>query len=124
MGTLIAWVISMGVPQKIAKPLIFVIGLIMAAGLLFGLKSCYDNSVVEKARVEGNAKVQTNTNAANEKSSDQRATDTARQQIEQQEVKEAIEDAKANGRDPRAAYYECIRLQQQARKAGRPAPAC
>lgn len=54
----------------------------------------------------------------------ERLNDAVRSEKESGELKEAIDDAKAKGADPRAAFYQCVLLQQAARKAGRPAPEC
>lgn len=78
----------------------------------------------DKSRLEGNVDALEDKSKADEQASETRRDDDARLNREQRELEKVIEDAESNGIDPRRAYYECISLQQAARKAGRPAPAC
>lgn len=112
------------VGPKFAKP--FVIGglIIFAALALWGLKSCYDSSVIENARNRGNVEALELKAKADETAARARVQDQARATTEAAELKETIDEAVAEGRSPRAAYYECIRRQQAARATGQPAPAC
>lgn len=105
-----------------------IIALVVVGLVLLGIAGCvaksrYDASVVDRARIEDNAKAIEGRASADAKAGNTRQGDALRAQAEQREVKEAIE----NAQDPaaaRRAYYLCVRLQQSARAAGRPAPAC
>lgn len=81
-------------------------------------------SNADRARLKGNVKALEKKNKADAGAATSRVQDATRTVIEERELKEAIDEAKSQGRDPRAAYYECVRVQQRARKAGNPAPAC
>jgi hypothetical protein len=55
---------------------------------------------------------------------DERSTDVTRVRRETDELKETVDEASSEGRDPRAAYYACVQLQQSARAANKPVPSC
>jgi hypothetical protein len=120
----VTWALKAGVPQKFARPLVWILLIAMAVGGLLLIKSCYDDSVVEEARIEENAKAIEGKAEADVEAAVKRAEDQSRRATEEAEIKEVIDNAKADGRDVRAAYYRCVGLQQAARKAHRPAPAC
>ena len=110
-------------PRFAAAAVYAVLAIVLVGGFV-GLKSCYDSGVVDRARSKSNEKVIKTTGAANSNAAEARAGDQVRTASEQAQVEKAISDAKHEGRDPRAAYYDCVRLQQQARAAGDPTPTC
>jgi hypothetical protein len=112
------------VGPRFAAPLVYGALILFAALSLWGLKPCYDSSVIENARQADNAEALRLKARADEKAAQTRGRDQARAQTEAEQLKETVDEAVEQGRDPRAAYYECIRMQQSARAANRATPAC
>jgi hypothetical protein len=110
--------------SKFAAPLIYAAALLFAVGGFFGLKALYDHSVIKSHDAKQDAANSKADRKADTKAADQRRVDDARVTTETQEVNNAISQAKRSGADPRAAYYECVRLQQSARAAKRVVPTC
>jgi hypothetical protein len=100
---------------------------IAAVALLLLLTYCEGKrsqaAIDAKARLEGNVKAQDEKAKADEQSSTRRRTDDRRLDQEATQLKEVQTDAH-NPTDARLARHRCIRLQQQARAAGRAAPDC
>ena len=104
------------------------IALVVLALVVLGIGGCvaknaYDESVVEDARLEGNNQALADAAEADATAAAGRVSDAVRAAEEVEQLQEAIEDAP----DPVAArreFYRCVRLQQAARAAGQPAPAC
>lgn len=84
----------------------------------------HDRRVIKNYTNAQGAKTAKADRKADNTAAEQRRVDDKRSIDEAQEVKEAINEAKAEGRDPRAAYYECVRLQQSARREHKPSPNC
>ena len=101
------------------------VALVVLLGLLlWGAKAAYDSSIIrehdnERAAIETEANRKADAKAATE-----RRADDDRAAVEATQIERTISNATAKGHDPRAAYYECVRLQQAARRDGRGAPAC
>ena len=100
------------------------LALVVALGLLlWGAKAAYDSSLIrshdnEKAAIETDAN-----RKADAKAGVERRADDTRAAAEAAEIREVINEAP----DPaaaRRAYYECVGLQQAARRDGRQPPAC
>ena len=98
------------------------VGLILLLTYCEGKKS--GRAGADLAREQGNVEALENKGKADTKAGETRTTDAVRAQVERQELEETVDEARSEGRDPRAAYYECVRLQQQARAGRRPAPTC
>ena len=98
------------------------VGLILLLTYCEGKKS--GRAGADQAREQGNVEALENKGKADTKAGETRTTDAVRAQVERQELEETVNEARSEGRDPRAAYYECVRLQQQARAGRRPAPTC
>jgi hypothetical protein len=121
---LIGLALKAGIPAKYAKVAVFVVLAIAAVAAFALLKSCYDNSIIDAHDNKREATIAKEDRKADATAAVERRADDARLTKESQEVKEAINEARSEGRDPRAAYYECIRLQQQARARNQPSPDC
>jgi hypothetical protein len=124
----VTWLIGLalkaGIPLRFAKGA--VIGILIVA-LVVGLgvgKCAYDKSIIEEHDAEREATIAKDDKKADNNAAVQRRVDDARVTSEKEEIKDAIAEAQATGSDPRAAYYHCIALQQQARKRGQPSPNC
>ena len=98
------------------------VGLILLLTYCEGKKS--GRAGADLAREQGNVEALENKGKADTKAGETRTTDAVRAQVERQDLEETVNEARSEGRDPRAAYYECVRLQQQARAGRRPAPTC
>jgi uncharacterized membrane protein YhiD involved in acid resistance len=120
MPWLIARVIALGVPAKLAKPILAVIAALLLIGALWGLKSLHDRRVISQHE----AKQEASTAKADNHAADQRRTDDARSTQEAQQIKEAVNEAGSDPAARRAAYYRCVSAQQSARRAGKPSPDC
>lgn len=124
IGLIAGWFVKAGLGAQNARRAAIgalIIVVIVAAILLW---QCVKASIIETHDLKQNEKVITNTAAANSNAANERAVDKTRVAAEKRETQEAIDHAKANGRDPRAAYYACVQLQQRARQAGGPTPDC
>ena len=112
------------IPERFRKLAAIATLVVVAIGLFFIGKALYDRSVIKKHDAERNAKIEKANRKADATAGEQRRVDDKRAQTEAQEVKEAVNEARQQGRDPRAAYYECVRLQQAARASRQPSPDC
>lgn len=124
MTWLIALALKAGIPQKYAK---FAVVAVLVVLLIVGLgvaKCAYDRSIIKAHDAERDAAIAKADRRADAKSAEERRADDARSAAESQEIKEAINEARSEGRDARAAYYECVKLQQSARASGKPPPDC
>lgn len=104
------------------------IALVVLGLLVLGVGGCvvkqrYDAGVVDRARLEGNNAALEDAAAADAGAAAGRVSDAVRSAEEVEQLQEAIEDA-PNPDAARRDFYRCVRLQQQARAAGQPAPAC
>jgi hypothetical protein len=124
----VTWLLSLvmgaGVPAKFAKP-VLIAGLFVLALAALGLgKVAYDRSVIRQHEAKQDAATAKADRKADTHAADQRRTDDARSTAESAEIKEAVDEARRIGRDPRAAYYECVRKQQAARRERKPPADC
>lgn len=114
--------------EKFAKVGAWAMVLVVAGLLIFvvipAAWDAFKGGIVEDARTEENAKAVEDKAAADTNAAAARAEQTVRAAQEQGEIEEAIDEARSEGRDARAAYYECVKLLQSARAAGRPTPSC
>ena len=105
-----------------------IVGIVLAAvaliGLLAGLKACYDSSVIETHQAGQDAANAKADLKANENSSTQRAEDTSRLGNEAAELERVNNANPDDARARRIARQRCLRLQQDARAAGREPPTC
>lgn len=96
-------------------------------GIIILLAYCQGKGVgqteADNQRLEGNAKTLENTSRANENAATARGEDQTRLQQEQTELQKATNNANSPA-ERRRAFHRCLRDQQTARAAGRPAPVC
>jgi uncharacterized protein HemX len=124
MGFLIGLALKIGIPQRFAKAAVIaamVIALIAALGIG---KCAYDKRVIANHEAKQEAATAKADRKADAKAAEQRRTDDSRSTAEATEIKETIDEAKRTGANPRAAYYECVRKQQLARRTHKPSPDC
>ncbi|RSU57214.1 hypothetical protein [Sphingobium yanoikuyae] len=125
MAWLTSFLVSAGLSDRRARQL--AIGLVLIL-LIIGVwiaKLIYDRRVIANHEA-GSAAVQAQADrAADAAAATVRRTDDARLQAEAEALEKVTENAiKSDIGAARRAYYDCVRLQQQARSAGRLAPAC
>jgi hypothetical protein len=123
MGFLLGLVPSF-IPPKFRKAAVFITLALLVLAILGAAKCAYDRSIIKAHDAQREAAIAKADRKADARAAEQRRTDDARISTESQEIKEAINEARAEGRDPRAAYYECIGLQQAARRERKPPPQC
>lgn len=122
--SLVARLIGLGVPAKAAKPLLAVLAAILLLGALWGGKCAYDRNIIRNHDAKQDAANAKADRKADAKAAEQRRVDDTRSTAESTEIKEAIDEAKQAGTDPRAAYYKCVAVQQRARREHKPPPDC
>lgn len=108
------------VGKRIAVGLVVLLG-VVAAILIW---KAFIGGIIKRHDLEQDAEVVQNDAKADSATADERAVDQTRISQEASELKETVDEAKANGSDPRAAYYACVKQLQSARASGRPTPAC
>lgn len=132
IAALTAKLLALGVPARLARPLLMAGGIIIAAIVIILIWSIWlarhDAAVVRQHEAASNAAVAEAARKADAELAETRRSDDARTHEENAELKRTI-----NAHDPaqsapisaaRRAFIECVRLQQSARQAGRAAPAC
>ena len=120
----ISLLIGWGVPAKLAKPLLYGVGVLLLLLAIFAAVKLHDRRVVAQHQAAQDASNAKADRKADQQAGEQRRADDARQTNETQEINNAVSEAKRTGADPRAAYYHCVELQQAARAAKRVVPAC
>jgi hypothetical protein len=121
---LIGLALKLGVPQRFAKGAV-IAALIAIAIAALGIGKCtYDKRVIANHDAKQEAATAKADRQADAKAAEQRRADDSRSTAEATEIKETIDEAKRTGADPRAAYYECVRRQQAARRERKPSPDC
>ena len=127
IGALARLVAGLGIPQRLAR--IAAIALLVVALLLalWVAKQIYDRNLVAR-HVATDAVVQSQADrAADAQVATQRRADDARLRVEAQELERVTADemdATLEISDARRRYYDCVRVQQQARARGDFTPAC
>lgn len=127
IGALASLVAGLGIPQRLAR--IAAIALLVVALLLalWVAKQIYDRNLVAR-HVATDAVVQSQADrAADAQVATQRRADDARLRVEAQELERVTADemdATLEISDARRRYYDCVRVQQQARARGDLTPAC
>lgn len=112
LGLLVSIGGMFGLKGKIAGAVGALLLLVVVGGGLFGLKSCYDRSVVERAVTKANVKVLKKKGAADVKAAEQRGADNATIEQQREEIRDAVEKA-PNPAAKRSARL-CTILRQQA----------
>jgi C4-dicarboxylate-specific signal transduction histidine kinase len=126
MGWIASWFVTAGLSQRRARQLAFgLLALLLLIGLWLG-KLLYDRALITRHDAVAAAVQATADRAADASAATRRRTDDARLEAEADAL-ERITDNEMVAADPLAArrrFYDCVRLQQQARAAGHLTPAC
>ena len=126
-----AKLIGWGLPAKFAKPVVNVLLIASLIGIAIAAWNIWlsqrDQDVIDRHEAEVNMKVESAVRGADGEAADQRRDDDSRAAAEAGELQKVNEndpdkDKPATG--SQRDYLRCIKLQQQARAAGNPAPAC
>ncbi len=124
MGSLIGWLVLKGIPPKSARLFAFA-GLALVLLAAMGTMVCaYNEHIIGNHDAKREATIAKDDRKADTKAAEQRRVDDERAVTEHQEIKEAVNDAVSEGRDPRAEYYRCLGLQQAARRSNLPPASC
>ena len=123
-ASLVTAVIGWGVPAKMAKPFIFVLGISLAVALFFGAKALYDHGIIAKHDLKVEAQQAKDDKKADNGAAVQRRTDDTRSAQEQQELSNVLATSGPSADDRRRNFYRCLRLQQDARAHGLQSPTC
>lgn len=122
------WLLSLaagiGIPEQFRKAFVIGTAVVLLLLAMFAAVKIHDHRVIAEHQAQQDAANAKADRAADAKAAEQRRTDDARSTQEATQIKEAVNEARRNGTDPRHAYYECVRLQQAARRAGSPPPDC
>jgi hypothetical protein len=116
MPWLIARVVALGVPSGYAKPLLAVVGGLLLILALWGLKTAYDNSVVDKheQKLEHRAAPATN------KAAEERANDAITNAKHEEDMHNAVHSVPDAAPAAPSHALACERL----RRRGNPPTAC
>jgi hypothetical protein len=125
LGGLASLLAGAGVAQRFARPLAIGSLAIAAIALLATGKCAYDRSIVSALDDRRDAELAGPARRADDQAATERRAEDSRTVQEVQQIEKVIKDAPhAPLSDARRDYYRCVRLQQQARAAGDPPPAC
>lgn len=113
--------IGLGVPAKLAKPLVWALLIIAVVAALFIAKALYDKSVIEDHEAKRENEILRDTRNASEDAADERANDRIETGVQLEELQDANKDAD-DGLTPRQRRG-CIILRQQGEDLAR-YPAC
>jgi hypothetical protein len=125
IAALARFAVSLGVPQSLARiAAILTVILVVVAALLLA-KAAYDSRLIAGHDTAVAAQDATDARIADGNAATRRRSDDARLDAEADALQKVTDNAPAA--DPlaaRRAYYDCIRVQQDARAAGKLTPAC
>lgn len=110
-----------GTLGKIVGPILLIL---LLGGGLFGLKSCYDNSVVERATSKANVKILKKNEGALTKAADDRAAEKVVLDAEKQELQNASAPPPPQCRLTVRQRRGCVILRQQNRQDFATNPTC
>jgi hypothetical protein len=120
----IALLIGWGVPAKLAKPLLIGVGILLLIGAIFAAVKIHDHRVIKQHEAQQQAANAIADRKADQQAANSRVADQQRADAESAQIKEAVNEAGTDPAARRAAYYKCVRAQQDARRAGKLAPHC
>lgn len=124
MTWLIGLALKAGIPARFAKWAV-IAALFVGVAALLGIGKCaYDKSIIERHNARVEAAIAKADRKADAKAAEERRADDARAVTESQEITEAINEAGSDPAARRRAYYECVRLQQAARRGNKPPADC
>ena len=125
MTWLAALAMRAGIPERFARASVIALGVILLI-LGLGIAKCrYDRALIAAHDAARDLELSEGARAADANAAETRRADDARLSAETYQLNEVVTHAEpAPLSDARRNYYSCLRVQQAARAAGRPAPAC
>lgn len=121
---LLNWAAKAGIPERFRKDAVVAVFVVLVlAAIVIGVKVHDHNVIKQHEATQDAANTKANQKADNH-AAEQRRVDDARSTQEQQQVKEAINEAGSDPAARRAAYYRCVGLQQSARANRQQPPEC
>lgn len=119
MGTLISLIIARtGLGTAAARIVAYAALALLAVAALGSARCAYDKAVIAKHDANQDAATARADRKADARSAEQRRSDDARLTTETQQIEEAVNEASPDPASRRAAYYECVRAIQAARRNG------
>jgi len=119
---------GLGVPEAYARLVVIIAAITLTIAALTVTKCSYDRSIIAAHDPQRDAHLAEGARPAYPNPAVARQADDARLSTETVSLNEVIAHAAPPEpvplSDARRRYYDCIGLQQAARAAGRPAPAC
>ena len=125
MNWLATLAMKAGIPERFARATVIALGVILLV-LALGIAKCrYDSALIADHDAARDLSLSEGARAADANAAETRRADDARLSAESFQLNEVVTHAEpAPLSDARRNYYSCLRVQQAARAAGRPAPAC
>lgn len=129
MGSIIGWmvgkqILGRTINERGARSIAHVGLFLLILAVLGIVVACIRRDAVSDYSGKQQAQIQKANRKADDKAANERKADDDRLDQETSEAKEAVNEARRERRDPRAAYYECIRVQQAARRERKQPPEC
>lgn len=124
IATAAAFLVSKGVSEKVARPLLFGAGILALVGAVLLLWQCSVAGEVEQREAGQRAANVEQARAADAAAAEQARRDDTRIETERDELEGLTNADPSTLSDMDRAYLRCIRLQQSARADERPAPVC
>ena len=123
-GWLSSLALAAGIPARLATVLAWAaLALLLALCLALGL-CAHDRALLARHDAARDVALSEGARAADARAASARRVDDARVAAEASSLNEVIAHDAAAPSASRLAYYACVRMQQAARAAGHPAPAC
>lgn len=114
IGSLISLISSsLGVSPKIARIIVISVSVLSVFSLTFAVKSCYDNSVINRNEEKIQTDILKEKVQADERASEQRAKDSIKNSKTENERREAIDETESQPLTDSSLALGCVRLRQQ-----------
>jgi hypothetical protein len=114
---------GIGIPPRFAKFAVIVTGIVLLALAAFAVVKIHDHRVIAQHQAQQDAANAKADRKADTNAAEQRRADDSRLTQEADQLKKVQDNAKTN-HDRSIARFRCIKLQQDARAAGRKSPTC
>jgi hypothetical protein len=120
---LIGRILALGVPKRLAAPLLGLFALLALAGLLWAGIAYHDRGVIKASDAQHEAKLAPVIAKAGDNAADQRATDTITNTKTEQGAHDAVAKAPESAPSPAAVRLACFRLRRSGQDVSKN-PAC
>jgi len=120
---MIGLLVTLGVPQRFAKPALIILAVVLAFALLALGKCAYDAAIIGNHDNTRSATIAVDGREGEARAADQRRTDDAVIFNQSREVLDAVQDLPDSTTSARQHARACVILRQQASAAGIPVTA-